>query len=411
MHNNKVNWKHLAPVAEIGQFCTFTDLEELSAANKFFRSNLQSFIIRRLKLFGYGCKLPKDFNIVTDQDNKQELITRYTVNLLKCKRYFIKHIEIYDGYNLNIANLIFETFDNLTSLKIHCTSKYLSNEALVKTLKSLKYLEHFEYFDESREQPSSSETIHLDYKLPLTISTLCIYPYGRNPVEFRPFEILSPDYVNLTRLTIFNDRLLSCINFQLRSLKYIDFITSLETNSRNIEILISNNPQLCEISICNNQLNLATTNSILSLQNLTFLSIEYTPSDQEFPAHNLAQNRSITHLQIHSLLCSNSILPVINSLTALIKLEIRSFNYTKFSLTNWSLLNIEIDKLLLNPSFSSEHYTKRNVNLAKFNSIRFFDEFELFYFQLSSNINLNNWSIKTTENQFTFYWLVNNFQN
>jgi hypothetical protein len=411
MYNRKVNWEYLAPVAEIGQFCTFTDLEELSATNKFFRSNLQPFIIRRLKFFGYGCKLPKDFNIETDKDNKQELITRYTIHLLKCKRYFIKCIEVYDGYSLNIASLIFETFDNLTSLKIHCTSKYLSNDVLLKTLKSLKYLEHFEYFDESREQSNSSETIHLDYKLPLTLITFCIYPYGRNPVEFRPFEVLSPEYVNLTRLTVFNDRLLSCIDFQLRSLKYIDFITSLEINNRNIEILICNNPQLCEISICNNQLNLATTNSILSLQKLAFLSIEYTPSDREFPAHSLVQNQSITHLQIHSLLCSNSILPVINSLTALIKLEIRSFNYTKFSLTNWSLLNIEIDKLLLNPSFSSEHYTKRNVNLSKFNSIRFFDEFELFYFQLSSNINLNNWSIKTTENQFTFYWLINNFQN
>ncbi|KXN66563.1 hypothetical protein CONCODRAFT_11546 [Conidiobolus coronatus NRRL 28638] len=383
-----VNWRYLPNIYQLSQYLPQSDLIQLSLTCSQFRNKLNSTIFRKLVLMRGSVVIPDKPNISSKRRQLISLFEMLEEDYIE-KYNIVKHCVIWDSFNSRFAKDFFNLLNNITKLELclsyngdyyyrHSNSDINgSNLVLIEALYPLRKLESLKISSELIDDYESSK-----HEL-----------YFRD-LNFYPIESINEEYSNLKQVNIINEKMLSNMSIRMESLTDVTIFNRQDFDIRNLVKFLSLNPQLEKLTIPDHLIEYRLANSILQMQHLKQLNIEYSIHGELDAINNLPVNTSIEHLNIICNTSTNRLVPFLNNLKSLKVLEFSNNNLRNFAKIDFSSCTNRIPLLHLNSLKLNIYYISRFNNQKIFDRIRLTNMYDLDYYLANSERNsLEDWDI------------------
>jgi hypothetical protein len=359
-------WVYLPNTDTLPQYFKQNDLIELSKACKSYRFQLKSQVLRRVNI---NTRVIKLLNI-RSQHKKHE--HERIINSLRFdfaeSFHLVSHVIIKISFSNEYICKFFALFPKISNIKIIGHLRYGFNN-LITTLHNSKHLEHIILSPKFTTFNSKLNSVY--FSLFYRLKSINIECSSCKNGEKLPIDIIDSSFINLERLTVVNDHMLSKLSNGAPYLLYVEFFQKYYFNMEELNSFFTNNYQLKQVSISSNNLDENVVNSILALGNLYKLEIKC----YGYRACNLkiyTENFSIKHFVydgfefVHFNAAITNILKMCKSLEVY---QIFDIKYYDCIMSNEFPL---IDTLLLTNLFYS-NINKLVPKFSKFNKVKFRD--------------------------------------
>ncbi|KXN66064.1 hypothetical protein CONCODRAFT_12177 [Conidiobolus coronatus NRRL 28638] len=363
-NNNNNNWEYLPDIPTFTQYFKQNDLIELSKVSKGYRSQLKPQALRKVNI---DDRVIKYLKLYTKDNNYQyENAIIYLRSDFGNNCHLVREVVIYRWFSNDLAKDLFTLLPRISNIKIiDCQCYGLKN--LISILQDYKYLKHVSITSSFRKFKPLLDSVYYSFFYRLSSIHMVIPQYLAE--SQLPFDIIDSNYVNLKRLTIVNNRILSKLSNCIPSLLYVEFSHEYQFDSKILKNFITNNPQLRQISICDWNLNENIVNCLLALRNLYKLEILF--KGHEIDSSKLdTENYSIKHITYkkHWRYYYSTAVPQILKLCKNLKVcEISDIKcYEHLARDDFPI----IDTLLLS-ELSNCDLSELTLGLTKFNRLKF----------------------------------------
>jgi hypothetical protein len=407
VNNNikEVNWKYFPNIYQLSLYLARNDLIQLGSTCKCLRLKLKSKFTSKLVLMKGGQIIPSKPNgpskskqlIPLSEILEEDYLDRYNI---------VNHCVIWESFNKGFARSLFNLFTNITQLELYSSynknnSDYISidrkvgsNTVLIEALYPLKRLESL--IMGSQLINSLRYSSRLILKLPFCLKNLTLIESKLNQdlLKFYPIEIINEKYSNLNKVTIINDRMLSNMAVNMKSLTEVVIFNHQRFTNSNLTKFLLLNPQLEKLTISAYFFEHNLVNPILQMKKLRQLNIKYyhyrVYSDISF----FQVNTSIEHLDIGAKICYDVLIPFLNNLKSLKVLKFSDISLFDIVYIDFSECTNRIPLLHLNNLKHGKYDICSFKNLKIFDSIRFTKVFELDYYLTNyERDELENWDV------------------
>jgi hypothetical protein len=270
-HKSEIDsWVYLPDTDILPQYFKQNDLIELSKACKIYRIQLKPQVLKKLFINTRTAKLlntrPLDTKYALD-----DIMSRLRLELAG-NYHLIKQAVIEIGFSNKFGSDLISLFTKISDISIISYSMYEVKDLII-ALQDLENLQHITLNSEFCYTVSFRDSSY--YSFFYQFKSIHISVSSQLVNEKLPFDILDSGFVNLESVKIFNTRMLSRLSSGVSSLLHVEFSQEYQFDMGELKIFILNNPQLKQITISTNNLDIDIFNCIIYLKSLYKLELKY----------------------------------------------------------------------------------------------------------------------------------------